>query len=98
GEGTAAMGRRAAISVHDDLAAGQARIAIRPTDDEITCRVHIEFFFGREPASGEHLAHITANELAQVGLLDAFLMLRGDHNRGDTDRFAVFIAQRYLAL
>jgi hypothetical protein len=40
GKRPAAMGRRAAIGVHDDLAPREARVAIRAADDELAGRVH----------------------------------------------------------
>ena len=50
GERAAAMRGRAAIGVDDDLAAGQACIAVRPADHELAGRVDVEFGFRRNPA------------------------------------------------
>ena len=92
------MGRRTAIGVDDDLAAGEARIAVRPADHEDAGGVHIEFLFRREPALGQNFLDHAAHKFAQVGLLHAGLVLGRDDDGRDADRLAVFIFQRDLAL
>jgi hypothetical protein len=52
GEGAAAMRRSAAIGVDDDLAAGQAGIAVRATNDELAGRIDVPVAvggYGRSP-------------------------------------------------
>ena len=36
------MGSLAAVCVHDNLAPGQAGVAVRAADDELPCRVHMQ--------------------------------------------------------
>jgi hypothetical protein len=61
------MGRRAAIGVDDDLAAGQAAIAVRPADDEAAGRVDVPHGLGVDPALGQHAAHDRLDDLAHIG-------------------------------
>ena len=42
GEGSAAVGSLAAVGVHDDLAAGQAGVAVRASDDELAGGIDVE--------------------------------------------------------
>ena len=42
GEGSAAVGSLAAVGVHDDLAAGQAGVAVRTSDDELAGGIDVE--------------------------------------------------------
>ena len=41
GKGAAAVGALAAIGIHDDLATGEAGIAVRAADDEFAGRVDV---------------------------------------------------------
>lgn len=53
--------------------------------------------FVAHPALGQRLQHIRADNLADILLRYAFLMLRGHDHRGGAHGFAVFILQRNLA-
>src|SRR5262249_31862767 len=50
GEGAAAGGRRAAVSIDDDLAAGDAAVAVRTADHETSGRIDVEFGVTVHPA------------------------------------------------
>src|SRR3546814_7809097 len=49
-EGTAAMRRGAAVGVDDDLAAGEAGVAVGPSDHEAPGGIHVELLFRAHPA------------------------------------------------
>ena len=53
GEGTAAVGRVAAVGVDDDLAAGETGVTGRAADDEAAGRVHVVFRILVEQTGGE---------------------------------------------
>ena len=58
GEGAAAVRRRAAVSVDDDLAPGQAAVAVRAADDELAGRVDVPDRLRRDPAFRQRLDDI----------------------------------------
>ena len=58
GEGAAAMRRRAAIGVDDDLAAGEAAVAVRAADDELAGRVDVPDRLVGDPALRQRLADV----------------------------------------
>ena len=60
GEGAAAVRRRAAVGVDDDLAAGEAAVAVRAADDELAGRVDVPDGLARDPAVGQRLEDIGA--------------------------------------
>jgi hypothetical protein len=98
GKRAAAMGGRAAIGVDDDLAPGQARIAIGATDDELAGRVDVPLRLLGDPALGQHLADIGLHHGAHiVGGHVLVQMLRRQHDRSHLDRLAAFVAHGQLA-
>ena len=97
-EGAAAMGRRAAIGVDDDLAPGEAAIAVGTADHEAAGRIDVELLLRAHPALGQHVQHMGPHDLAHLGLLEIGAMLGRDHDRGRPDRLAVDILQGDLAL
>ena len=66
GEGAAAMRGRAAIGVDDDLAAGQAAIAVRAADDELAGRIDVPDASVGDPARRQRLADKRLDDLADV--------------------------------
>ena len=96
------MGRRAAIRVNDDLAAGQARIAVRSADLERPGRVdvidgRIRKQFGRQKVCDDFL-HVGLEFGFLLALVIARLVLgRYDHG-GAGYRLAVLETQGHLAL
>ena len=50
GEGAAAVRRRAAVGVDDDLAAGEAAVAVGAADEELAGRVDVPDRLRRDPA------------------------------------------------
>ncbi len=97
-EGAAAVGRRAAIGVDDDLAPGEAAIAVGPADDEVAGGVDVDLVFGGHPAFRQGAFDQRQQARLDRGLVHAFLVLGGDHHRGGGDRLAVDVAQGDLAL
>src|SRR5579859_8017502 len=63
-EGAAAMGCRAAIGVDDDLAPGQAAIAVGTADDETPRGIDVEGLLRAHPALGQHIQHMRTDDLA----------------------------------
>ena len=63
------MGRRAAIGVDDDLAAGQSGIAVRTPDDEATGRVDVEILFRAHPAFRQDRKHMRTDDFTDVVLV-----------------------------
>ena len=99
GKGAAAMGRRAAIGVDDDLAAGQAGIAVRAADDELAGWIDVPDGVLRDPAIGQRLPDIGLDDLADVGRGQLLVeMLGRQHDLGDADGLAVLVSDRDLAL
>src|SRR6185312_13816803 len=105
GESAAAMRGVAAVRVDDDLASGEAAIAVRAADDEIAGRVdeeigrplrHPAFRQRRFNRVGNHLLDQPRRVLLAIA---AFLVvLGGHHDLGAADRFAIDIADGHLAL
>src|SRR5690606_24921701 len=58
GEGAAAVRGRAAIGVDDDLAPGQAAVAVRPADHELAGRIDVPLGVLVDEAIGQNLADI----------------------------------------
>ncbi len=105
GEGAAAVRGVAAVGVDDDLAAGQAAIAVGSADHEVAGRVDqkkSEVFFGIQPLGS---AYSTSPVIISLIMPDLYFLplrlsrvLRRDHHLGAADRLAVDVAHRDLAL
>jgi hypothetical protein len=98
----AAMGRRAAIGIDDDLAPGQARVAIRAADLEAAGGVDVIDRLVREQLGRDHRGHGLLHPGFQLGILGAFviarLVLGGDDDGGAGGGAAILEAQGHLAL
>ena len=93
------MTAHAAVGVHDDLAAGQAGVALRSADDETAGRVDEKFRFLREHFRRENfLDDILDAEFFDLRVLDIRRVLRGDDDVGDGHRLVVFINDGDLRL
>ena len=92
------MGRCAAIGIDDDLAPGEARIAVRPADHEAAGGIHMEVFLRAHPAFGQDLLDIGPDEFLHLALVEAGAVLGGHHDRGRAHRPPVLVKQRDLAL
>ena len=89
----------AAVGVDDDLAAGQAAVAHGAADHELAGRVDVELGALVQPLGRQHrLDDFFAHGFDQVFLLDARVVLGGQHHCVDRADHAVFIAQGDLAL
>ena len=74
------MRGRTAIGINDDLAAGQAGIAVRSADDEIACRIHQEILLGHHPSIGKDVGDDRRHQPADIGLAGIGVMLRRQHD------------------
>src|SRR5262245_36384903 len=104
-EGAAAVRGVAAVGVDDDLAAGEAAVAVRTADYEVAGRVDEEIGWAlRHPAVRQRrgdrvldhvLDHARRVLLAVAGLR---IVLGRNHDLGAADRLAVDVLHRHLAL
>ena len=92
------MGRRAAIGIHDDLAAGQTGISVGSADHEAAGRIHVELFLRAHPAFGQHVDHVWPHDLPHVVLIEVAAVLGRDDDRGGAHRLAVLVGQGDLTL
>ncbi len=92
------MRRRAAIGIDDDLAAGDAGVAVRSADHEASRRVHIEVLLRAHPAFREHPENVRTHDLADLVLVDVGTVLGRDHHAGRPHGLAIGVLQRDLAL
>ena len=98
-EGAAAVRRRAAVGVDDDLASREAAIAVGPADIELARRIDVPDGLGGDPAFRQRRGHIRANDRSDVlGAEVRVDMLMGNDDLRRLDRLAVFVAHRHLAL
>ncbi len=98
-ESAAAMRRRTAIGVDDDLAAGQAGVAIGAADHEFSGRVDVPVAVAAIFRFAERLADERLDDLADLlGIPAAVEMLRRQHDLRDFRSLAVDVANRDLAL
>src|SRR6266550_4055705 len=92
-EGPAAVTRHATVGVHDDLAAGQAGVALRAPDHETTGRVDEDIRIGDlEARVREHRPdHERDHTLAQLHVVDLVRVLGGHYHLTDPDRPHTFV-------
>ena len=93
----------AAIGVDDDLAAGQAAIAVRTTDLELAGRIDVPLGFLGDQTVRENRFRIRADEISKALLrirrvAQLLRVLVADNDGDNFDRLAVLVAQRDLAL
>ena len=87
-----------AIGIDDDLAAGQARIAIRTTNDEIAGGIDQKVVRANHPAIRQNVGNQRCHQVADIRLGGGFGMLRRQHNLVRAGRLAVItINKRDLA-
>ena len=99
GEGAAAVRRHAAVGVDDDLPAGQATVASRPTGDEPPGRVDMDnrlviHQFRRERRPNHAALDVRPDSLDRHRLG----MLARNHDLVDALRFVVLVLHRHLRL
>ena len=100
GEGAAAVRRRAAVGVDDDLAAGEAAVAVGAADEELAGRVDVPDGLRGDPALRQRLDDVGADDRARRPSevrLGIEMLVRDDDLRR-LDRLAVLVAHRHLAL
>ncbi|ENN86352.1 hypothetical protein RHSP_20207 [Rhizobium freirei PRF 81] len=99
GESAAAMRSSTAVGIDDDLAAGQAGIAVRAADDELAGGVDVPLAIGGDLQVAERFDDVGLDNGANLVRIPAIVeMLGGQHDRGHFGRLAVDVADRYLAL
>src|SRR3981081_3161962 len=89
----------ATIGVDDDLAPGEAGIAVGTADIEFSGRIDVPDGLAVDPVFGQRLAHIRLDTLANLvrsHVLDQMLMR--DHDLAHADRLAVLVLDGDLAL
>jgi len=91
--------RCAAIGVDDDLAAGEARVAVGAADEELAGRVDVPDGVLGHPALGKRFEHEGLDDRAHVQRRQTLVdVLMGDDDLGYANGFAVGVADRDLAL
>ncbi len=105
GEGAAAVRGIAAVGVDDDLAPGQAAVAVRSADHEIAGRVDQEVgALRRHPALGQRRGDGVADQVLDharrvlLAVAGVGIVLGRDHDLGAADRLAVDVFDGDLAL
>src|SRR5262249_16376697 len=98
GGGAAAVGRRAAVSIDDDLAAGDAAVAVRTADHETSGRIDVEFGVTVHPALRHHLVNEAAHDFLDALLAHLLAVLGRDHDGVGPYWLAILVGERHLAL
>lgn len=90
---------RRAVGVDDDLAAGEARIAVRSADHELAGRVDVPLAIVGDLQLAERFADIGLDDGADLLRIPALVeMLGRKHDRGCFRRLAVDVTHGHLAL
>ena len=101
-ERAATVGGGATIGVDDDLAAGEAGVAVRPADLEQAGRVDVDLVSaGSQPSgitSAKRPSHSRAASPGLLALVESRRVLGRDDERGRADRLLVLVFERDLAL
>ena len=93
------MGCRTAIGIDDDLAPGEAAIAIRTADEELAGRIDVPGRVLGDPAARQRFLHIGLDQLAHVVRSETLIeMLLRHDDLGRRDRLAVLVLDGDLAL
>ena len=96
------MAAHAAVTVHDNLAPSQTRVALRSADDETSGRVDEKFRFVREQTFRQNFLNDVLDaeffnlRVRHFAPVDFIRVLRGNDDVGNRNRFAVFINDRNL--
>src|SRR5438067_7376554 len=99
GKRAAAVPAPAAVAVDDNLAAGQARIALRTADDETSGWVDEKLGGAVDHRFRKHLPnHLLDAKLFDFLVIDFLGVLGGDNDVGNADRFSVLVNHRDLRL
>src|SRR6202521_4808807 len=99
GEGAAAMASDTAVGVDDDLAAGQAAVALRAADDEAAGGVDVEDGALVQQAGRDGGAdHLLDHGMVDLVVADLGIVLGGDDDRMRPHRAVAFVFDGHLAL
>ena len=99
-EAAAAVAAAAAVGVDDDLAAGQAGVAVRPADHEAPGRVHVvgDPLLVQQLARDHRLDHVLDEVLADLLQRHVRVVLGRDDDRVDAHRLVVLVLDGDLGL
>ena len=98
-EGAAAVTAHAAVGVDDNLAPGEAAVAVRSADHEASGRVDVVLDLALDEVRREDwLDDLVDHEVLNFGVGDFFIVLRGDDDGVDTNRAIFVILDCDLAL
>ena len=97
-ERAAAVAAPAAVGVDDDLAAGEAAVAVRAADHEPAGRVDVVRDVVADPFAERRLDDLLDDELVDFCVRDVGRVLRRDDDRVDADRRVAVVLDRDLAL
>lgn len=88
-----------AVGVDDDLAAGEARVAVRSADDELAGRIDVPLAIIGDLQFAERFADIWFDDRADLLGIPAVIEVLGrKHDRRHFRRLAVDVAHGHLAL
>ena len=88
----------AAVSVHNNLAARKARVAIRPANKKLAGGINMPDGVLGDPALGQRLRHIRLHQFQHVLGSEALVnMLVRNHDMRGADRLAVLVLNGDLA-
>ncbi len=86
-----------AIGIDDDLASGEAAVAVRTADDEFAGRIDQVTHVSLEHGLRQHrLDDVFDHRLLDLLVLHLGGVLRGQHHGFDRVGFTVYVADRYL--
>src|SRR5487761_2296151 len=92
------MRSRTAVSVHNDLAPGEASVAVGATNIELAGGVDVPHGFLVDPALRQSLDRIGLDDVSNIGRTEVFLaVLMGDDNLGYANRLAILVTHGHLA-
>ena len=91
------MRRGAAVGIDDDLASGDAGVAVRAADDEAAGRVDVNFGVLVHQARGHDAIDDLLDDVAAHLIVgDVFAVLARDDNRVDANGLTAFVFDRHL--
>src|ERR1039457_4178101 len=92
GKGASAVTARAAVAVHDDLAASEPGVAHRSADNKTACRIDVVLGVLVKPRSRKDCLDDVFEDVGMQFLItDTFGMLAGDNNCIDAGRLPILV-------
>src|SRR6266446_9215039 len=98
-ESATAVTAHAAVAINDDFAASETGVALRSADDETTGWVdEVNGLLVEHLNRQDFLDHFFDNKIANLAVLHVSAVLSGNDDVCDTNRLAVLVLDRDLAL